>query len=72
VLLLAVIGVTAGIVLLFAVQHLLTSLLYGTKATDPLCVFAAIAIITAVAVIAGYLPARRAATIEPTEALRYE
>jgi predicted permease len=72
VLLLAVIGVTAGIVLLFAVQHLLTSLLYGMKATDPLCVFAAIAIMTAVAVIAGYLPARRAARIEPTEALRYE
>jgi len=67
---LAAIGVVLGAAGSFAVAQWISSLLFGTKPTDPLT-FAAIALLLCfVAAIAGYIPARRAAHIDPIAALR--
>jgi putative ABC transport system permease protein len=69
---LAGIGLAIGIAGSFAVTRLLESLLFGVTATDPLTFVAVAAILAAVALLASYLPARRAATVDPMVALRYE
>jgi putative ABC transport system permease protein len=69
---LVAIGLATGIPLALAATRLLNSFLYGLKSTDPLSLIAVIVLLGMVAAVAGYIPARRAARINPMVALRYE
>jgi putative ABC transport system permease protein len=55
-----------------ALTRILSSLLYDITATDPLTLVFVSLILAAIALLASYLPARRAARIDPMAALRYE
>jgi predicted permease len=66
------IGVLAGVLLSFAVMRLMSSLLFGVKAMDPLTYIAVSCGLAATAFLASYLPSRRAAGVDPVEALRAE
>jgi ABC-type antimicrobial peptide transport system permease subunit len=66
------IGLSFGMAGAFAMGSLLESLLFKMKPTDPLALLSAGTLLLAVAAVAAWLPARRAATIDPIEALRYE
>jgi putative ABC transport system permease protein len=69
---LTLIGVVVGIAGSCAVTSYLSSLLFGVKPTDPLTFIGVAAILVAVALLASYIPARRAVKIDPIIALRYE
>jgi putative ABC transport system permease protein len=65
-------GVAIGLLLSYASTRLLTSEISGISATDPWTFAAVAVVVTAVGLLASYLPARRAARVDPIIALRYE
>jgi len=69
---LAFIGIAAGTLLSLAVTRLISGMLFGITATDPLTFSGVATLLAAVAFLANYLPARRAAKVDPMVALRYE
>jgi ABC-type antimicrobial peptide transport system permease subunit len=69
---LALIGILVGVIASLAVARLIASLLFQTTPTDPVTFAGMALLLCAVAFVAGYIPARRAARIDPMEALRYE
>ena len=69
---LVTIGVAAGLVLALAASRLVESALFGLKPFDPLALGLATLTMVGVALLAGFLPARRATHIDPIVALRYE
>jgi predicted permease len=69
---LAVVGIAIGLLAALAATRIMTSFLYGVQATDP-ATFAGMALLfIVVALLACYLPARRATRVDPLTALRYE
>jgi ABC-type antimicrobial peptide transport system permease subunit len=68
----AALGVGAGIALAFWTGQFLASLLYGLTPRDPATLALTGAVLTFVAVAAGYVPARRAALLDPAQSLKQE
>jgi putative ABC transport system permease protein len=66
------IGVVIGLAGAFGVSRLFVSLLYNTAPGDVLSYFVGTGLLVMIGVIAAYIPARRAARVDPMEALRYE
>jgi len=65
-------GAAIGLIVAAGLTQLMRTLLYGISPLDPVTFVAVPVVITAAAVLASYLPARRAAAVDPVEALRAE
>jgi predicted permease len=71
-LLLVVLGLAIGIPTALFAARFISSQLFGLKAADPVALIGAAIVLTLVALVAGYVPARRASRVNPLNALRYE
>jgi ABC-type antimicrobial peptide transport system permease subunit len=69
---LAAVGFVAGIAGAFAAGRLLSAVLHEVRPRDPAIFIATGAVLAAIALLACYIPARRASRLDPTTALRYE
>jgi ABC-type antimicrobial peptide transport system permease subunit len=69
---LVAIGMVIGVPVTLALARLVSSLLFGLKADDPVALALAGVTLGVVAAVASYLPARRASRLDPMTALRYE
>jgi putative ABC transport system permease protein len=67
---LALVGLAIGTTAAFALTRLMSSLLYGVTPRDPLTFVGVALVLAAVALLASYLPARRATRVDPIMALR--
>jgi putative ABC transport system permease protein len=69
---LTLLGAAIGFLISLAVTRVMAGMLYGVKPTDPVTLVSVSLLLTAVAVLACYIPARRATKVDPMVALRYE
>ncbi len=69
---LVIIGMAVGLALALLLSGALKGLLFGVQSTDPLTLGMVVAVLDGVAILAIYLPARRASSVDPMEALRTE
>ena len=70
--LLVAIGVAVGIPITLAGSRVVTNMLFGLRGTDTASLVGSVVALILVSIMAGYLPARRAAQVDPMVALRYE
>jgi ABC-type antimicrobial peptide transport system permease subunit len=69
---LALAGVVVGVGAALLLTRLVKSMLYGIQPNDPLTIAGGVSILLVVALAASWIPARRAAAVQPMEALRHE
>jgi putative ABC transport system permease protein len=65
-------GILAGLIAAFFLSRVLSTILFGITVHDPVTFLAVPACLIAIALLAGYLPARRATRVDPVTSLRYE
>jgi ABC-type antimicrobial peptide transport system permease subunit len=67
-----VVGVVIGVVAAAGMSRVLSSVLFGVSPVDPLALLGAALVVASVALMAGVVPARRAARVDPMRTLHYE